>query len=107
MSEETTGQGAGEDEAEEVVEGLPVLSSVRVIEPERPAGALAPAVQAAAVAGASFVAGAATVAALKRARTRPPSRRRRRRAARRGAQFVDVASTRSFLVDVHLLNRDG
>ena len=95
----------------ETVEGdaLPVVADVRVIEPERPAGtlALAPAAQAAAVAGASFVAGVATVAAIKHARSRPAiSRRQRRRAAKRGAQLVEVVSTRSFLVDVHLLNRD-
>jgi hypothetical protein len=83
--------------AEEIVEGdaLPVVADVRVIEPERPAGALAPAAQAAAV------------AAIKHARNRPAiSRRKRRRAAKRGAQLVEVVSTRSFLVDVHLLNRE-
>ena len=93
----------------ETVEGdaLPVVADVRVLEPERPAGALAPAAQAAAVAGASFVAGVATVAAIKHARNRPVvSRRKRRRAAKRGAQLVEVVSTRSFLVDVHLLNRE-
>jgi hypothetical protein len=104
VSEETAAK-------EEIVEGdaLPVVADVRVIEPERPAGALAlaPAAQAAAVAGASFVAGVATVAAIKHARNRPAiSRRNRRRAAKRGAQLVEVVSTRSFLVDVHLLNRD-
>ncbi|MDX6675265.1 MAG: hypothetical protein QOH11_2683, partial [Solirubrobacteraceae bacterium] len=86
-----------------------VVADVRVIEPERPAGALAlaPAAQAAAVAGASFVAGVATVAAIKHARNRPAiSRRNRRKAAKRGAQLVEVVSTRSFLVDVHLLNRE-
>jgi hypothetical protein len=47
------------------------------------------------------------VAAIKHARSRPAiSRRQRRRAAKRGAQLVEVVSTRSFLVDVHLLNRD-
>jgi hypothetical protein len=98
-----------ETEAEEhIVDGdaLPIVADVRVIEPERPAGALAPAAQAAAVAGASFVAGVATVAAIKHARSRPMSRRQRRKAARRGAQLVEVVSTRSFLVDVHLLNRE-
>jgi hypothetical protein len=92
----------------EVVDGeaLPVVADVRVIEPERQPGALAPAAQAAAVAGASFVAGIATVAAIKHARARPLSRRRQRKAAKRGAQVVEVVSTRSFLVDVHLLNRE-
>jgi len=94
--------------SEETVEGdtLPVVADVRVIEPARPA-ALAPAAQAAAVAGASFVAGVATVAAIKHARSRPAiTRRQRRKAAKRGAQLVEVVSTRSFLVDVHLLNRE-
>jgi hypothetical protein len=101
VSEETAAEG-------HIVEGdaLPVVADVRVIEPERPAGALAPAAQAAAVAGASFVAGVATVAAIKHARSRPLSRRRRRRAAKHGAQLVEVVATRSFLVDVHLLNRE-
>ena len=49
----------------------------------------------------------ATVAAIKHARNRPAvSRRNRRKAAKRGAQLVEVVSTRSFLVDVHLLNRE-
>ena len=93
--------------SEEIVEGdaLPVLADVRVIEPDR-GPALAPAAQAVAVAGASFVAGVATVAAIKHARNRPISPRRRRKAAKRGAQLVEVVSTRSFLVDVHLLNRE-
>jgi hypothetical protein len=104
VSEETAAE-------EEIVQGdaLPVVADVRVIEPERPAGALAlaPAAQAAAVAGASFVAGVATVAAIKHARNRPAiSRRQRRKAAKRGAQLVEVVSTRSFLVDVHLLNHE-
>ena len=102
MSEETAAE-------KHIVEGdaLPVVAAVRVIEPERPAGALAPAAQAAAVAGASFVAGVATIAAIKHARNRPViSRRQRRKAAKRGAQLVEVVSTRSFLVDVHLLNRE-
>lgn len=90
-----------------VVEGdmLPVLADVRVIEPE--ADLPLPAVQAAAVAGASFVVGAATIAALRRHRSRPPAPRRRRRAAKRGSSqvFGDVVSSRSFLVDVHLLDR--
>ena len=102
MSEETA---AGEEIVES--DALPVVADVRVIEPERPAGALAPAAQAAAVAGASFVAGVAAVAAIKHARNRPAiSRRNRRRAAKRGDQLVEVVSTRSFLVDVHLLNRE-
>ncbi len=86
-------------------DALPVLADVRVIEPE--ADPPLPAVQAAAVAGASFVVGAATIAALRRHRSRPPAPRRRRRAAKRNSSqvFGDVVSSRSFLVDVHLLDR--
>jgi hypothetical protein len=43
---------------------------------------------------------------IRRARTRP-SRRRAKKQRRAGNQFVDVVSSRSFLVDVHLVNRDG
>jgi hypothetical protein len=87
-------------------EVLPVLADVRVIEPQR--ATAKPAVQAAAVAGASFVAGAATIAVIRRHRSRPPSSRKRRRAAKRGTSqvFGEVVSSRSFLVDVHLLSRD-
>jgi hypothetical protein len=90
----------------EDADALPVLADVRVIEPQPPPAL--PTVQAAAVAGASFVAGAATIAAIRRHRSRPPSRRRRRRVTRRNPSQVvgEVVSSRSFLVDVHLLNRD-
>ena len=91
---------------------LPVLAEVRPIEREeqragldRPASS--PAVQAAAVAATGFVAGAATVALARRhaARKANPLKRRRRR--KRGSDVVgDVLATRSFLVDIHLLNRD-
>ena len=93
-----------DDGAPEEVDALPVLADVRVIEPE--VGPPLPAVQAAAVAGASFVVGAATIAALRRHRSRPPARRRRRAAKRSPSHVVgEVVSTRSFLVDVHLLDR--
>jgi hypothetical protein len=90
---------------------LPVLAEVRPIareeqrsELDRPAVA-SPAVQAAAVAATGFVAGAATVALARRhaARKANPLKRRRKR----GNDLVgDVLATRSFLVDIHLLNRD-
>jgi hypothetical protein len=86
---------------------LPVLAEVRRIEREEPddlawPAAASPAVQAAAVAATGFVAGAATVALVRRraARKAAPSRRRKRR----GADLIDVAASRSFLVDIHLLN---
>ena len=64
------------------------------------------AVQAAAVAGASFVAGAGVVVLLKSRKARKSAlrlatggRRRRKRAG------LDVVGTRSFLVDVHFVER--
>ncbi|MCW2996371.1 MAG: hypothetical protein JWQ18_3866, partial [Conexibacter sp.] len=60
------------------------------------------AVQAAAVAVTGFAAGAATVAVVRhrRAKKQVRSRRKDRKA------LGDVRASRSFLVDIHLLNRD-
>ena len=82
-------------ETSEATTGELVASEPRVIEPVKPAGQVA--VQAAAVAATSFVAGTA-VAALVRGR--------RGRAARRSGRRkdVNVVATRSFLVDVHLID---
>jgi hypothetical protein len=86
---------------------LPVLAEVRPIEREaraeldRPAVA-SPAVQAAAVAATGFVAGAATVALVRRRAARKAAPRRRRGAKR--AELIDVVTSRSFLVDIHLLS---
>ena len=82
--------GAGEA-SEELV-----ATEARVVAPARPAGQVA--AQAAAVAATSFVAGTA-VAAIVRGR-------RGRRAARRLGRRKDlnVVATRSFLVDVHLID---
>jgi hypothetical protein len=89
------------DEAE-VVDGLPVLSEVRALDP---AGAAAlPAVQAAAAAATGFVAGAATLALLRRHSAR---RLARARLQRRGPAGLPVVASRSFLVDVHLLAKPG
>ena len=93
-------------EPEETVDGVPVLAAeVRALEPVVPRRAL-PAVQAAAVAATGFVAGAATVVAISRHVARRPRSARPRR--RRGAagETLSVLSTRSFLLDVHLLGRD-
>jgi hypothetical protein len=80
---------------------LPVLAEPRAI--ERPEPVSLPAALAAATGG--FVLGVATFL-LVRVLRRP--RRARRLAARgkrgRGEQ-IDIAATRSFLVDIHLLNR--
>ena len=90
---------------------LPVLADVRPIESEPgrelAAPAASPAVQAAAVAATGFVAGAATYALAKRRSNRRalPGGRRARKAKKRGAELVEVVGSRSFLVDIHLLDR--
>jgi hypothetical protein len=99
----------------EVVDALPVPEAHEI--PAPPASTPAPAeptsrgglviaapvaVQAAAVAVTGFAAGAATVAVVRRARARKQVRARRSGKDKRG----DIRATRSFLVDVHLLNRD-
>jgi hypothetical protein len=83
---------------------LPVVAAVRALEPAR--GAASPAVQAVAVAATSFVAGAATIALVRRraARRAQPARRRKSRA--RVVEAGEVVASRSFLIDVHLLNRE-
>jgi hypothetical protein len=60
------------------------------------------AVQAAAVAVTGFAAGAATVAVVRRARARKQVRVRRKERKALG----QIRASRSFLVDIHLLNRD-
>lgn len=84
-------------------EDVEIVADVRPLEPSRTAS---PGAQAAAV-GVGIVAGAATVAVLHRRRAaRAPSRRARRKKARR-PEILEVVTSRSFLVDVHLLNRPG
>ena len=84
----------------EIVDGLPVLAEVRTV--ERAAPAALPAVQVAAVAATGFVAGAATVALVKRRAARKVVRAGRG-GARRPADLLSIAATRSFLVDVHVI----
>jgi hypothetical protein len=84
----------------EVLDGLPVVSEPRVLEPVRVAQV--PAVQAAALAATGFVAGAATVAVVHRRRNRVSARRRRKSKGVIG----EIVSSNSFLVDVHLVRRD-
>lgn len=95
-------EGVVEPTGEEEVDGLPVLADVRPLEPT--VATPLPAVQAAAAAATGFVAGAATVAFV------------RRRAARRAAEALasrvpmsgwPVAGTRTFLVHVRVLGREG
>jgi hypothetical protein len=87
----------------EATETLPAVAELRVVEREEPAnGALAraaasPAVQTAAVAATSFVAGTAAVMVARRRRTRALTRLRRQ--ARRSGV------TRTFLVDVTVLDK--
>ena len=73
-----------------------VATEARVIEPVKPAGQVV--TQAAAVAATTFVAGAGIAAVLRGRRTRRALFGRRRR------NQLPVVATRSFLVDVHLLD---
>jgi hypothetical protein len=73
-----------------------VASEPRVIEPAKPAGQVV--TQAAAVAATTFVAGAGIAAVLRGRRARGGILRPRRR------RDLPVVATRSFLVDVHLLD---
>lgn len=88
----------------EVVDGVVVREPAPV-----PRRSVAPVtVQAAAVAGASLVAGATAVVLAKgvaRAVTAPRGRGRRRLGGRRKGTRLDVVATRTFLVDVHLVDR--
>jgi hypothetical protein len=96
------GEQSGGEYAYEVVDALPVLAEVRRLEPVRPTGVVALA-QTAAVAATGFVAGVATAAVL--------GRRRQRRIGRspspspRPGGSLEVVSSRTYLVDVHVLER--
>ena len=101
---EFTGEAILEEEAEETVDGLPVLADVRPI--ERASPAVLPAVQAAAAAATGFVAGAATIALVRRHGARKLARSPRSM-PRRAADMLPIAGSRTFLVDVHLLAKPG
>jgi hypothetical protein len=97
---------------EEAVEGVVVLAAgQRLGMPSAgpPGRALAPAVQAAAVAAGGFLAGAAIVGLVQRrhsattARRRAPAGRLRRGSAGQAAELIQIVGSRSLLVDVHLL----
>jgi hypothetical protein len=105
-------QAAAESDDVEVVDALPVPEGAPPID-DVPAPVAAPArgglvvgapvaVQAAAVAVTGFAAGAATVAVVRRARARKQIRVRGKDRKALG----DIRASRSFLVDIHLLNRD-
>lgn len=76
-----------------------VASEPRVIETAKPAGQVV--TQAAAVAATTFVAGAGLAAMLRGRRSRGGWMRVGRRKRRRD---VSIVATRSFLVDVHMLD---
>jgi hypothetical protein len=109
----------------EVLDALPVLAGERRLVSPRPlpdaiarsSGAVIPVVQAAAVAAGGFVAGAAVVGLVQRRQRRsaPTVKSGRRaqgigrggRTAAVGGELVQIVSSRSLLVDVHLLAPDG
>lgn len=86
---------AAESEVE-VLDGVPVLREERPVVVAQPASGMA--IQAAAVAGAGVLAGAAAIAVMRGAARLASGERRRRRRLR-------VVGTRTFLVDVHLVDR--
>jgi hypothetical protein len=105
---------ASEDEAEvvdalPVPEGPPPSGEVPAPAPAPPRGGLVVggpvAVQAAAVAVTGFAAGAATVAVVRRHRAKK-SRRGGLSRRKENKALGDIRASRSFLVDIHLLNRD-
>ena len=86
-----------EPEDVEVIDAVPVLASDgAALAAQRSQGAVV-VKQAAAVAAGSFAAGIATVAAVRMGRSVASRRRSRRR--------LPVVASRSFLVDVHLLEK--
>jgi hypothetical protein len=88
----------------EVVDATPVLHQPGSVPAAQrsPGGEVA--VQAAAVAGASFVAGAGIIALLRSRRARKNALRLLRGRRRRNGR-IEVLGTRSFLVDVHFVDR--
>jgi len=92
------------DPEEEVVDGFPVLAEVRTVERVSPASL--PAVQAAAAAATGFVAGAATVALVRRRHARKLARNGRG-GPRRAVDMLPIVGSRSFLVDVHVIGKQG
>ena len=118
-------QAADREDDGEVVDALPVLASEPTVMRAKPVpgalarggGAVIPAVQAAAVAAGGFVAGAAVVGLVQRRQRQSASiskggRRgrgvgRAGRAAAGGGELLQIVSSRSLLVDVHLLGPAG
>jgi hypothetical protein len=84
-------------EQEEAVAGELVAAPTQTVEPAKPVGQVA--AQAAAVAATTFVAGAGLAAVVRGRRSRKLSRRLGRR-----RKDLPIVATRSFLVDVHMLD---
>ena len=120
------GEGEGDEQASPQGETLPVLAAEVRVTPARSAAAalpearrvVIPAVHAAAVAAGSFVAGAAVVGLVHRRQRRASALVKGARAGRRSshvgarsagktAELVQIVSSRSLLVDVHLLGGPG
>jgi hypothetical protein len=101
---EPEADGSAAEPDVEIVDGFPVLAEVRTVERATPAAL--PAVQVAAVAATGFVAGAATVALVRRRAARKVARNGRG-AARRAVDLLPIAASRSFLVDVHVIGKQG
>jgi hypothetical protein len=74
-----------------------IATEARPIEPAKPAGQVV--AQAATVAATTFVAGAGLAVVLKGRKSRKAARR-----FRRGRKDLPIVATRSFLVDVHMLD---
>jgi hypothetical protein len=128
LAAEAHDDGLIADEDGQVVDALPVLSGPpRIVDARAFPGAIAgarrpaamiPAVQAAAVAAGGFVAGAAVLGLVHRRQRHAAalsSGRRAGRALSRGGarqrsqagEVMQIVSSRSMLVDVHLLGRPG
>ena len=86
----------------EIVDADLVIPESVAVPATRPVAEVA--VQAAAVAGASFVAGAGVVTLLKNRKARKAALRIARGGRRRKGR-IEVLGTRSFLVDVHFVDR--
>ena len=84
-------------ESEEAVAGELVAAPAQVVEPVKPVGQVA--AQAAAVAATTFVAGAGLAAVVRGRKSRQMAKRFGRR-----RKDLPIVATRSFLVDVHLLD---
>jgi hypothetical protein len=124
---ETHADGSIEDDGQ-VLDALPVLSGPpRIVDRrafrrasgiERRAAAMIPAAQAAAVAAGGFLAGAAMLGLVHRRQRHSSALSSGRRAGRelarrgsrspgRGGEVLQIVSSRSVLLDVHLLGRPG